>query len=91
MCEHMLLDNYEHLRKKDSVKFVVTDKADLEKACEIIDFYRLNDKVQVYFSSAFAQISPAEIVDFMIKNNRTREKLQLQLHKYIWDPDRKGV
>ena len=91
MCEHMLLDNYEHLRKKDSAKFVVTDKADLEKACEIIDFCRLNDKVQVYFSSAFAQISPAEIVDFMIKNNRTREKLQLQLHKYIWDPDRKGV
>lgn len=91
MSEHMIFENYKLLKKKDSVKFVVTDEADLKKACEIVDTYELNDKAQVYFSSAFAQISPAEIVDYMIKNHRTREKLQLQMHKYIWDPDRKGV
>lgn len=91
MCEHMLPENYKLLKKKDSVKFVVTNEADLQKACEIIDTYELNDKAQVFFSSAFAQISPAEIVDYMIKNHRVREKLQLQMHKYIWDPERKGV
>lgn len=91
MNAHMRTSNYKYLRKKDSIKFVVTDKKDLECACKIIDCYALNDKAQVYFSSAFAQISPAEIVDYMIKHNRCQEKLQLQMHKYIWDPDRKGV
>lgn len=91
MDSYMIMENYELLRINDTVKFVISDKNDLDKARDIIERYGLIGKTAVYLSSSFSKIEPADIVNYMIDNNMNKVKLQLQMHKYIWEPDRKGV
>ena len=88
----MLMDNYEYLRKEDTVKFVVGDRADLDKAYEIITKYNLVEKkIAVYISSVFGRIKPVEIVEYMIEHKMNGVTHQLQQHKIIWDPEKRGV
>ncbi|MCM1082687.1 MAG: putative 7-carboxy-7-deazaguanine synthase QueE [Clostridium sp.] len=91
MSDKMCLDNFKKARFKDTVKFVVSDYNDLVEAKKVIDDYGLTDKTKVYLSSAFNSITPKDIVAFMIENNMNKVRIQLQMHKYIWEPDRKGV
>lgn len=91
MESKMNLDNYEDLRKEDTVKFVVSDRKDLDKTKEIIEEYGLVDKCNVYISPVFGRIEPAEIVDYMVEHKMNKVNMQLQLHKFIWDPEMKGV
>ena len=51
----------------------------------------LDIKSNVYISPVYGKINPEDIVDFMIENEMNGVKLQLQLHKYIWDPEMRGV
>ena len=73
------------------MKFVVSSTRDLETAKKIMETYDLCEKAAVYLSSAFLAITPAQIVDYMIQENMKDVRLQLQMHKYIWDPEKKGV
>lgn len=91
MEDKMCLQNLELLRPQDVVKFVVSDINDLDKMKEIIETYHLTEKNLVYISSAFNVMKPEEIVNYMIENRLNRVRLQLQMHKFIWEPDRKGV
>ncbi len=91
MERYMLTENYEYLTGSDTVKFVVGSEADLERAMEIIGKYDLSKKCKVYFSPVFGSIDPAAIVDFMSANYLNDIRLQLQLHKFIWDPEKRGV
>lgn len=91
MEQAMLTDNYRFLQKADTVKFVSGSRADLERAAEIIGAYRLTEKCSVYISPVFGRIEPAEIVDFMLNRKMNGVRLQLQLHKFIWDPEKRGV
>lgn len=88
MCGH----NFSKVREMDTVKFVVGSEADLIRSKEIIEQYGLVKKgCGIYLSPCFGQIEPADIVDFLIKEKMNGVNLQLQLHKFIWDPDRRGV
>ena len=87
----MNLENYEYITKQDVVKFVISDQKDLDKAHQIVKQFDLINKTQVYFSSVFAEISPSEIVDYMIKHHLNGVRLQLQIHKFIWPPEQRGV
>jgi 7-carboxy-7-deazaguanine synthase len=87
----MVLSNMALLRKEDTVKFVSGSRQDLERALEIIRTYGLTDRCHVYFSPVFGAIEPAEIVDFMLENRLNDCRLQIQMHKVIWDPDKRGV
>ena len=87
----MELGNYNFLRKKDTVKFVSGSISDLETAVKIIEKYELLKRCNVYFSPVFGKIAPADIVEFMRINNLNGVKLQLQLHKFIWNPEERGV
>lgn len=90
--EHaMLTENYKYLDKNDVVKFVAGSKSDLEKALQIIKKFNLTDKCHVYISPVFSIINPVEIVNFMAENRLNDVKLQLQLHKFIWKPEERGV
>lgn len=91
MDGHMVMDNYSYIGKKDAVKFVVSDESDLDCAREIINRFHLDEITTVYLSSSFSRIEPKDIVDYMIEHGMNKVKLQLQLHKYIWEPDKKGV
>ena len=87
----MVLDNFELLSKDDTVKFVSGSTEDLERAYEIIREYDLLRKCHVYFSPVFGDIEPAEIVSFMMDHKLNEARLQIQMHKVIWDPDKRGV
>ena len=88
---HMLTENYKYLTAEDTVKFVSGSLADLERAAEIISKYSLTEKCSVYISPVFGRIAPADIVDFMKQRRINDVRLQLQLHKFIWQPDKRGV
>ena len=91
MEKYMLMSNFEGRRLWDTVKFVVSDEADLKRAKEIIEQYGLVEQYNVYISPVFGRIEPAQIVDYMKENKLNGVNLQLQMHKIIWDPERKGV
>lgn len=91
MERFMLTDNYKYLDTNDAVKFVSGDINDLEAARAVIERYRLTEKCKVYISPVFGKIEPEQIVDYLIDNKMNGVRLQLQLHKYIWAPDRRGV
>ena len=91
-CEgQMLTGNFSVLQAQDTVKFVSGSREDLERAAEIIEEYGLLDRCYVYFSPVFGKIEPAEIVDFMLENKLNKARIQIQMHKVIWDPNARGV
>ena len=91
MEQKMCLENFSILSKKDTVKFVIGSQRDLYTAKEIIANYDLTNTTTVYFSPVFGNIDPKDMVEFMIKEKLNKVNLQLQMHKFIWDPNQKGV
>ena len=53
--------------------------------------YKLTERCHVFISPVFGEIEPADIVDFMEEHKMNGVRLQLQLHKFIWEPTRRGV
>ncbi len=85
-----LYSNISHLKPEDEVKFVIGDREDYNWAKKIIDEYNLFDKCSILFSPVFNKIEPKEIAEWVLKDN-LKVRFQLQLHKYIWKPDTRGV
>lgn len=83
--------NLELLRWHDEVKFVIADRRDYEFACQVLEQYRLPERVAVIlFSPAFGLLEPRELAEWIL-HDCLPVRLQLQLHKYIWDPQQRGV
>ena len=91
MEEQMCLDNFHSVTPQDTVKFVVSDDRDLTRAREMIEEYELPKRCHVIFSAVFDRIDPQEIVAFMQKHCMNDVRLQLQMHKLIWDPEQRSV
>lgn len=89
MTKQMYLPNFRKLRKQDVLKFVVGGREDLEQALAFCQKH--NPKCPVYVSPVFGAIEPAAIVGFMKANGLKDWKIQLQLHKFIWNPQERGV
>lgn len=77
------------LRPSDVLKFVVSDRTDMEVALEVID--SLKSDPHIYFSPVHPNMDPQEMVAFILDNELYNVKAQVQLHKIIWDPDMRGV
>lgn len=91
-CEGMMrTENFELLNKEDSVKFVCGSVNDLDRAREIIRQYDLTGKCNIYLSPVFGQIDPETMVEYMVGHGMNAVRLQVQLHKVIWHPERRGV
>ena len=89
--KYMDLENFKILRKKDTLKFVASSVNDLKKAKDIIEKYDLIDRVNIIFSPVFGKIELTDIVDFLKDNKLNDVRMQLQMHKFIWAPDERGV
>jgi 7-carboxy-7-deazaguanine synthase len=87
----MNLENFSLLSSKDTVKFVAGTLEDLKKTKYIIDKYKLTDRTNIYISPIFGKIDLDLIVEFMKENKMNGVNLQVQLHKIIWDPSKRGV
>ena len=91
MMDKMCISNLTAVDADDTYKFVISSALDLEKAIDIVLQEDLTNRCQVYFSPVVELIDPRDIVAAMIDNKLNGVKLQLQLHKYIWPKDMKGV
>ena len=87
MESKMHMTNLEMLRDKDVLKFVVGSKEDLDVCRRLRKF----TKAQIFISPVFGKIEPKEIVEYMLVNEMEDCRIQLQLHKFIWNPEQRGV
>ena len=71
-------------------KMVLAGRDDYEWATSLLDEYRLTDSFTIMMGVAFGKLDPAELAEWMLRD-RLRARMQLQLHKYIWDPAMRGV
>ncbi len=90
MTEKMLWQNLGYLSKQDEVKFVIADYEDYLWGKSIIETYKLTDLCTILISPAFGLLDPKVLAAWIINDNLP-VRLQLQMHKYIWGPDVKGV
>jgi 7-carboxy-7-deazaguanine synthase len=84
------LDNLQYLDRKDQVKFVVADRRDYEWAKQMMAEHALAEKAQVLFSPVFGELHQRELAEWILAD-RLPARLQIQLHKYLWDPNQRGV
>lgn len=83
-------ENLRRLRLGDEVKFVLTSRADYEWSRDFMKRDRLHERTCVLFSPAWKLVDPAELSAW-INEDRLPVRLNLQLHKYIWNPAKRGV
>ena len=91
MEEYMCLDNFRILDTRDTVKFVAGSLSDCSRALDIIRHYDLTGRTAIYLSPVFGKIDPADMVNFMKEHLLNDVNLQIQMHKVIWDADKRGV
>ena len=83
--------NLERLRPHDEVKFVIADRGDYEYAREIVGRYRLAGRAAaIHFSPVHGVLDPQRLSAWVLAD-RLPVRVQLQLHKYIWTPETRGV
>jgi len=83
--------NLERLRSTDEIKFVIQDRADYEYARQIVEKHDLVHRSgAVLFSPVHGLLDPRQLAEWILAD-RLPVRLQLQAHKYIWDPKTRGV
>lgn len=88
---HNDLKNLNGLNEGDELKFVIADKRDYDFAVETLALIP-SDKRDIYvnFSPCFSRIEPKELSEWILRD-KLNVRLNMQLHKYIWPPDKRGV
>ncbi len=85
-----LYENINFLKPKDELKFVIGNREDYDWSKEIISKYDLKTKSEILFSVVFGELEPVSLVNWIIED-KLDVRYQLQMHKYIWHPETKGV
>jgi 7-carboxy-7-deazaguanine synthase len=83
-------NNITRLRQHDNIKFVISSREDFDWSIDIIKKYNLLSKASVLFSPAFSLLKPIMLAEWLLEISLPI-RLQLQLHKYIWNPNQRGV
>ncbi|MBL7999800.1 MAG: 7-carboxy-7-deazaguanine synthase, partial [Candidatus Kapabacteria bacterium] len=84
-------DNLRNLRPHDEIKFVIASRTDYDWAKGIVTEYELPHHAgAVLFSSVFS-ILPLQTLAEWILEDRLDVRMQVQMHKFIWHPDTRGV
>lgn len=79
------------LMSKDSIKFVCVNEDDLDEA--VFVWKNLMEEgcdAQFWAGAAWGKMEPQQVIDY-IQENKLPWKLNVQVHKYIWEPDERGV
>jgi len=90
-CERNRYENIDLLTDRDEVKFVIGSEDDYKWAREQVGEHGLNERCRaVLFTPVFGKIDPQQIVEWIVRD-KLDVRFQLQMHKFIWDPDKKSV
>lgn len=90
MSDKNFLPNIDYLQPTDEVKFVITGRDDYDWATAFIEKSSLSGRCTILLSPSFGAIDPKDLAAWMIED-RLEVRLNLQLHKYLYGPDRRGV
>lgn len=77
-------ENLELLRPEEQVKFVICDRADFEWARDQVRTRRLGERCMVLFSPSYGQVEARDLAQWIL-DERLPVRLQVQLHKYLWN------
>jgi 7-carboxy-7-deazaguanine synthase len=90
-ADKMHWPNLERLRSTDEIKFVLKDRADYDYARAIVEKHDLIARcAAVLFSPVHGVLDAKQLAEWILAD-RLAVRLQLQAHKYIWDPQTRGV
>jgi 7-carboxy-7-deazaguanine synthase len=82
--------NLDRLRATDEVKFVIDGRADYEWSRGVVRERRLTERATVLFSPVHGVLDPGTLGRWMLQDG-LRVRLQVQLHKYLWPAETRGV
>jgi len=88
--DHNHYENIEKLSKRDEIKFVMGNREDYLWARALMQEHGLSERSQVLMGTVFGKLDPLRLVEWIVED-RLEARMQLQMHKYIWDPKERGV
>lgn len=90
MADKNLFENLDNLKRIDEIKFVIGHKEDYNWAKEIINKYNLIKRFSVLMSPVYSVLKNLSLATWILED-KLNVRYQIQLHKYIWNPDMRGV
>ncbi len=90
VAQKMHWPNLKVLKADDQVKFVIGDRIDFDYAVNVVEEYKLTERCSVLFSPVFGQLKNLTLAEWILKTGLP-VRMQIQLHKYIWPPEQRGV
>jgi 7-carboxy-7-deazaguanine synthase len=82
--------NLGRLKTSDEIKYVICDRADFDWSVGHVRRHELAGRFSILFSPAFGRVDPTDLADWVL-DTRLPIRLQLQLHKQLWEPNARGV
>jgi 7-carboxy-7-deazaguanine synthase len=89
-CPRNRWENLDSLKPTDQIKFVIASRGDFDWAVEAMREHDLCRRFTVLVSPAFGLVTPADLARWVLDTHLPM-RMQLQLHKYVWDPNARGV
>ncbi len=90
VLDQMVWSNLDFLQSWDEIKFVLMNRADYDWAISIIKKYQLEERCRILFSPAFGVLHSQDLAEWILADHLA-VRMQLQIHKYIWSPETRGV
>lgn len=87
--EKMVTKHFQLLRPQDEWKFVIGSEEDFTEAQAVLE--QFPSKALPLFSPVWETMPPVKLVSLMLMNGLAHVKLNMQIHKIIWDPELRGV
>lgn len=84
------MPNLDHLQEKDAIKFVCKNRFDFEMALEHLTHWRDRIKAQAWFGPVWNHMDPVRLAGW-VAEEYPEGRLNIQTHKYLWDPNERKV
>lgn len=83
-------ENLKFIPPQTELKFVLCSEEDFKWAEDFCLNHSLFEKYTVFYSPSHGQLDPRWVAEKIILE-KSKARLQIQLHKYIWSPEKRGV
>jgi 7-carboxy-7-deazaguanine synthase len=82
--------NLEILKPSDEVKFVLASRCDFDWAAGVIRQHGLANRFSILLSAVFVRVPLLDLANWLLES-KLQVRMQLQMHKFVWKPDQRGV
>ena len=90
MSDKNLYENIISLKQADEIKCVIGNREDYDWSKDLIHKYSLTEKCIVLFSNVYSDLEPIHLAEWIL-TDKLKVRFQIQMHKYIWNPAKRGV